>query len=604
MREPRTAGYAVAAVASLVIIVIALAAYAAPLVTIDKPRNLEIISGTADIHVSFAAETASPIERVEVFIDRQPVKDYRLDKPLLQGTVSFRWDFTLATPSQHSISARAQDASGAVGTTGIKVEVRRNEGAQPAAAAAGDDRTPPSVDIFYPAEGQVVSGEVRVKADVSDNVGVRTVIFFLDGEFKTMMMNSPNYSDRIDTVKMPDGPHIVRVSAFDANENEGRAERTFVVQNREATVAEAGNAESRVAVTPNVAVEAPKPEVPSAPGTEAPALSAPSGAAPSQTMADPAALGVSPERVAKLLDPPTADGTAPGVSRPDGSVPTHVAPAEMASPPSVVKNEPPLVVPKPKAVTSGLMASQPASRETRIAAASMPAEWTSRPLSGKAGAPRAFAALANSESVRTAALLGAASDARTQAPTDGAWRPRTAEIMGHPAVILAQPVAQAGYAHDPVGQPRQSRVAMLPPRRDEDARTKVAMPGIDVQQMARFRDVKIVFDGKLIPLRAAPEIVDGISISPLREIFESCDGTLYWFHQEKRVHAVNPTTDLELTIGKEAVKLNGETGDLVLAPYIKNGRTMVPLEFLATTLDVTVSFNSSTGELIVSRNGF
>jgi hypothetical protein len=31
---------------------------------------------------------------------------------------------------------------------------------------------------------------------------------------------------------------------------------------------------------------------------------------------------------------------------------------------------------------------------------------------------------------------------------------------------------------------------------------------------------------------------------------------------------------------------------------------MVPLEVLATTLDVTVSFNSKTGELIISRNDF
>jgi len=122
--------------------------------------------------------------------------------------------------------------------------------------------------------------------------------------------------------------------------------------------------------------------------------------------------------------------------------------------------------------------------------------------------------------------------------------------------------------------------------------------------MARFRDVKIVLNGKLIPLRSAPEVVNGISIAPLREIFESCDGTLYWFHHEKRVHAVSPSVEMELRIGQQTAKVNGEVQDLVLAPYIRNGRTMVPLEFLASTLDVTVSFNSATGELIISRNGF
>ncbi|MGQ9732521.1 MAG: copper amine oxidase N-terminal domain-containing protein, partial [Candidatus Zipacnadales bacterium] len=127
---------------------------------------------------------------------------------------------------------------------------------------------------------------------------------------------------------------------------------------------------------------------------------------------------------------------------------------------------------------------------------------------------------------------------------------------------------------------------------------------LNVAEMSRFRDVKIVFAGKLIPLRAAPEVIDGISIAPLREIFERCDGTLYWFHEEKRVRAVNPTTEMELRIGDKTAKVNGAEETLVLAPYIKNGRTMVPLQFIAGTLDVTVSFNSNTGELIVSRNGF
>jgi hypothetical protein len=203
--------------------------------------------------------------------------------------------------------------------------------------------------------------------------------------------------------------------------------------------------------------------------------------------------------------------------------------------------------------------------------------------------------------VRIAGIVGDA-DARTSLPADAAWRPRTTRILGEPAVILAEPLPE--YAADPVGLPRTERVAMLPPGRDERAATKPAMPGADVRQMARFRDVKIVLDGKLIPLRAAPEVVDGISIAPLREMFEGCDGTVYWFHQEKRVHAVSPTADVNLVIGNETATVNGATHDLALAPYIRNGRTMVPLEFLATTLDVTVSFNSTTGELIVSRNGF
>jgi hypothetical protein len=103
-------------------------------------------------------------------------------------------------------------------------------------------------------------------------------------------------------------------------------------------------------------------------------------------------------------------------------------------------------------------------------------------------------------------------------------------------------------------------------------------------------------------LRAAPTVVDGISIAPLREIFESCDGVLYWYHVDKRVKAINPNVEMHLKIGNPVAEVNGDEEQLVLAPFIKNGRTMLPLEFIAGTLDVTVSFNSSTGELIICSN--
>ncbi|MBM3473219.1 MAG: hypothetical protein FJX75_08135 [Armatimonadetes bacterium] len=643
MRELRAIG-SVSVVAGLIAIVIAIAAYAAPLVDIQKPQDKQIISGTADIHVTYAADSASPIERVQVFIDGQLVKDYRLDKPNLQGSVAFRWDFTLATPSQHSISARAQDSSGAVGATGIKVEVRRNEGAQPT-PAGGADRTPPTVDIYYPAEGQVVKGEIRVKADVSDNVGVRTVIFFLDGELKTMMVNSPNYSTRLDTTRMTEGAHMVRVAAYDPDDNEGSAERTFVVQNREATATQ-GTGDSRIA-TKSDGVLPPPPPIPGessgiggpAPDVRPPEVPRVQPGAGAEGARDTSAGGVRPDLVAKLPPEPAGPGSRLIVGRPEGGVsvpppgavvhrstqtgtpggesvavlgratdsgssPRVTVPREgrLQPPPPIVKHVE-TVLPKPKPVASGPTTQLAMQTEVRLASAATPTERPVGLRPARPGALKPPPPPATRDMVAFAGITGETT-ARTVIPTDTAWRPKTTQILGRPAVILAEPVPQGAYASAPIGEPRQSRVAMLPPSSDEGAKSKIGIPDLQVQDMARFRDVKIVFDGKLIPLRAAPEVIDGISLTPLREVFEGCDGTLYWFHQEKRVHAVNPKVDMELSIGSDTAKVNGEARGLALAPYIKNGRTMVPLDFLALTLDVTVSFNSSTGELIISRNDF
>ena len=78
---------------------------------------------------------------------------------------------------------------------------------------------------------------------------------------------------------------------------------------------------------------------------------------------------------------------------------------------------------------------------------------------------------------------------------------------------------------------------------------------------------------------------------------------LYWSHPDKRVTAVNPDTEMNLQIGNSVATVNGADETLVLAPFIKQGRTMLPLEFVASHLDVTISFNSSTGELIICSKG-
>ncbi|MGQ9731251.1 MAG: Ig-like domain-containing protein [Candidatus Zipacnadales bacterium] len=459
MRQPRSVGSSVPLVVAILCTIFTIAAYAAPLVSIDKPRDKAIITGIADIYVSYAADSASPIERVQVYIDGELAKDYRLEKPQLQGNVQFRWDFTAVTPSRHSISARAQDASGAVGTTGIKVEVRRTTGAEPAMTDVVD-RTPPTVDIYYPEEGAVVTGEIQVKADVSDNVGVRTVIFYLDGGFRKMIMNSANYQDRIDTTKLSDGPHVVQASAWDAADNEGRsAERTFIVRNREATPAQ-GRADSVARKVGDTTVPAPVPEIPKPP---VPALVTP-------------ASGSTPVTDAQLAIAPIVSQPLRGdVGRPstDVSVPDLPPPSSIAKPDDVAGFKTP-----PR--TSGMTASLPAEIKstTNVALASPQVPST-------AEAPRTDnirqlpnIPLRGSPNLVQLAAVAAESSARTLAPPDAVVRPKTTEIMGQPTFVIAEPTRPAsGYESEPLGGLRQERLAMLPRRSDEVVRSRKPVQG-------------------------------------------------------------------------------------------------------------------------------
>lgn len=122
--------------------------------------------------------------------------------------------------------------------------------------------------------------------------------------------------------------------------------------------------------------------------------------------------------------------------------------------------------------------------------------------------------------------------------------------------------------------------------------------------VAHIRGVKIIFDGEPLDLRALPVAQRGVPVAPLREIFERTNGTLYWYPQDKRVEGSNGQLDLRLQIGNPQAHVNGEPRSLVLAPFIKQGRTMVPLQFLADALNVTISFNPQSGHLVISSKDF
>ncbi len=108
-------------------------------------------------------------------------------------------------------------------------------------------------------------------------------------------------------------------------------------------------------------------------------------------------------------------------------------------------------------------------------------------------------------------------------------------------------------------------------------------------QISGEGQISALFDRRMLDLRAAPEVKADISMVPLREVFEETNGVLHWSAQEKKIRAVNEELDINLQIGNSLVRVNDQERQLILAPYIKRGRTMVPLRFLDDILDVAIS---------------
>ena len=102
----------------------------------------------------------------------------------------------------------AEDAAGNIGAPS-------NE----ASATVTSDTSPPTVAVTAPAGGATVSGTINVQANASDNVGVTSVQFTLDGAALGAADTSAPYATSWATTTATAGLHILRAVARDAAGN-------------------------------------------------------------------------------------------------------------------------------------------------------------------------------------------------------------------------------------------------------------------------------------------------------------------------------------------------------------------------------------------------
>lgn len=106
---------------------------------------------------------------------------------------------------------------------------------------------------------------------------------------------------------------------------------------------------------------------------------------------------------------------------------------------------------------------------------------------------------------------------------------------------------------------------------------------------------RAIVNGAAKVLDVAPEIIDGTTFVPVRFVTENLGLTNNWSTDKpEQVLLIGAGFEIELTIGSAEVKVNGESKQLLAAPFVKDNRTMVPLRFLSETLKHTVNFDAAT----------
>ncbi|MCX8095766.1 MAG: stalk domain-containing protein [Caldisericia bacterium] len=94
----------------------------------------------------------------------------------------------------------------------------------------------------------------------------------------------------------------------------------------------------------------------------------------------------------------------------------------------------------------------------------------------------------------------------------------------------------------------------------------------------------------------APQIIEGRTYLPIRYVVEPIGAKVDWFANEKKVTISLKETKIELWIGKNKSLVNGlekqiDQSNPKVVPLIINGRTMLPLRFIAESLGCKVEWD-------------
>ncbi len=114
-------------------------------------------------------------------------------------------------------------------------------------------------------------------------------------------------------------------------------------------------------------------------------------------------------------------------------------------------------------------------------------------------------------------------------------------------------------------------------------------------------DYTILYNGSKVAFDVVPTIHQGVPVTPFRHLLEKAGGQINWLADEKEVVATSDGKDIWLKIGNQYAKIDDEAVKLELAPYLQGGRTVVPLSFIRTALNVNVEYDKVTGHVLITK---
>jgi hypothetical protein len=149
------------------------------------------------------------VTKIELYVDGA------LSTSTTTSPFSFSWSSTGVSNASHTLTVKAWDAAGNVGSASVAVTT---------------NNTAPTVSISSPKSGATVSGTVSVQGTASASAGLSKVEFYVNGTLNATAKSSP-FSFSWNTTSVANGSDTLSVKAYDTVGNTATASDSVSVSN-------------------------------------------------------------------------------------------------------------------------------------------------------------------------------------------------------------------------------------------------------------------------------------------------------------------------------------------------------------------------------------
>jgi len=112
--------------------------------------------------------------------------------------------------------------------------------------------------------------------------------------------------------------------------------------------------------------------------------------------------------------------------------------------------------------------------------------------------------------------------------------------------------------------------------------------------------IGVLLDGAPVEFDVLPQVTDGRTLVPLRAIFEALGAEVSWNAETQTVTGTKGGTTVVLPIGSTSPTVNGQVVNIDVPGTVVNGRTLVPLRFVAESFGVHVNWDAEARQVTIT----